>query len=128
MERFQERALRAIFKSKSETYSEPPTRAGLRSLFRQNTAIFMYKVKNGLMPTYTTEIFNTAPKRYNLRNADFNIRCFRTVDYGKHFLRYLGPHLWNKLEQSDGENLRLMSFKNSIKSKDLSLLIIIVKL
>ena len=40
----------------------------------------MYKVKNGLMPTYTTEIFNTAPIRYNLRNADFNIRCFRTVD------------------------------------------------
>ena len=75
------------------------------------------------MPTYITEIFNTAPKRDNLRNAGFNIPRFRTVYYGKHSLRYFGPHLWNKLEQSDGENPKLKSFKNSIKSKDLSLLI-----
>ena len=101
-------------------------RAGLPSLYQQrlqNIAIFMYKVKNGLVPTYITEIFNTAPKRYNLRNADFNIPRFRTVRYGKHSLRYFGPHLWNKLEQSDRENPNFKSFKNSIKSKDLSLLI-----
>ena len=71
------------------------------------------------MPTYITEIFNTAPKRYNLRNAHFNIPRFRTV----HSLRYFGPHLWNKLEKSDRENPNFMTFKNSIKSKDLSLLI-----
>ena len=126
MERIQERALRAVFKSKSETYSKLLTRAGLPSLYQQrlqDIAIFMYKVKNGLVPTYITEIFNTAPKRYNLRNADFNIPRFRTVRYGKHSLRYFGPHLWNKLEQSDRENPNFKSFKNSIKSKDLSLLI-----
>ena len=114
-------ALRAVFKSKSETYSELLTRAGagLPSLYQQrlqNIAIFMYKVKNGLVLTYITEIFNTAPKRYNLRYADFNIPRFRTVHYGKHSVRYFGPHLWNKLEQSDREN-------PNFKSKDLSLLI-----
>ena len=31
------------------------------------------------MHTYITEIFDTAPKRYNLRNADFNIARFSTV-------------------------------------------------
>ena len=126
MEKIQERALRAVFKSNSETYSELLTRAGLPSLYQQrlhNIAIFMYKVKNGLVPTYITEIFNTAPKRYNLRNADFNIPRFRTVHYGKHSLRYFGPHLWNKLEQNDRENPNFKSFKNSIKNKDLSLLI-----
>ena len=81
------------------------------------------KVKSGLMPTYITEIFNTAPKRYNLRNADFNIPRFRTVQYGKHSLRYFGPHLWDTLEKSDRENPNFMAFKKSIKSKDLSLLI-----
>ena len=65
MERIQERALRAVFKSKSETYSELLKRPSLRSLYQQrlqNIAILMYKVKNGLVPTYITEIFNTAPK------------------------------------------------------------------
>ena len=63
MERIQERTLRPVFKSKSETYSKLLTRAGPRSLYQQrlpNIAIFMYKVKNGLMPTYITEIINTA--------------------------------------------------------------------
>ena len=83
----------------------------------------MYKVKNGLMPTYITEIFNTAPKRHNLRNADFNIPRFRTVPYGKHSPRYFEPHLWKKLEKSDRENPNFMTSKNSIKNKDLSLLI-----
>ena len=48
MERIQERALRAVFKSKSETYGELLTRAGLPSLYQQrlqNIAILMYKVK-----------------------------------------------------------------------------------
>ena len=46
---------KAVLKSKSETYSELLTRAGLPSLYQQrlkNIAIFIYKVKNGLFPTY----------------------------------------------------------------------------
>ena len=31
------------------------------------------------MPFYITEIFNTAPKLYNMGNADINIPRFRTV-------------------------------------------------
>ena len=51
MERIQEQALRAVFKSKSETYSELLTRAGLPSLYQQrlqSITVFMNKVKNGL--------------------------------------------------------------------------------
>lgn len=94
MERIQECALRAVFNFKSETYSELLTRAALPSLYQQrlqNIAILMYKVKNGLLPTYITEIFNTTPKQYNLKNTDFNIPRFRTVHYGKHSLLYFGP-------------------------------------
>ena len=114
VERIQERALRAVFKSKSETYNDLLTKAGLPSLYQQrlqNTATFMYKVKNRLVLTYITEIFNTKPIQYNLRNADFNIPRFRTVRYGKHSLRYFGPHLWNKLDKTDREkpNLKIPS-------------------
>lgn len=126
MERIQERALRAVFNSKSETYSELLTRAALPSLYQQrlqNIAILMYKVKNGLVPTYITEIFNTTPKQYNLRNVDFNTPRFRTVHYGKHSLQYFGPHLWNKLDKNDREKPNVKSFINSIKSKYLSHLI-----
>ena len=67
------------------------TRAGLLGLYQQwlqNIAIFMCKVENELMPSYKTEIFNTAPKRYDMQNADFNIPRFRTVHCEKHSLRY----------------------------------------
>ena len=123
MERVQERALRAVFKSQSESYSELVKRAGLPSLYQQrlqNIAILMYKVKHGLVPTYITEIFNTAAKRYNFRNADFNTPRFRTVHYGKHSLRYFRPYLWNKLDHSDREKPNVTSFKNSITRKDLT--------
>ena len=126
VERIQERALRAVFKSKSETYNDLLTKAGLSSLYQQrlqNIATLMYKVKNRLVPTYITEIFNTTPKQYNLRNADFNIPRFRTVHYGKHSLRYFGPHLWNKLDKTDREKPNLKSFQDSIMSKNLSHLI-----
>ena len=32
-----------------------------------------------------------------LRNADFVLPRFKTVTYGKHSLRFLGPQLWSKL-------------------------------
>jgi len=81
----------------------------------------MGQSNNGLVPTYITELFNTSPKRYNLRNADFNIPGFRTVHYGEHSLRLFGPHLWNKLGHNDRERPNVKSFKNSVKSKDLTL-------
>ena len=116
----------AMISSCNETYNDLLTKAGLPSLYQQrlqNIATFMYKVKNRLVPTYITEIFNTKPIQYNLRNADFNIPRFRTVHYGKHSLRYFGPHLWNKLDKTDREKPNLKSFQVSIKSKNLSHLI-----
>ena len=36
-------------------------------------------------------------KSYSLRNSDFDIPTFNTINYGKHSLRYQGPHIWSKL-------------------------------
>ena len=34
---------------------------------------------------------------YALRNADFIVPRYNTVNFGKHSIRYLGPVLWSKL-------------------------------
>ena len=63
----------------------------------QNTAIYMYKIKNKLLPVNILEIFPGATTAYKLRNNDF----FYTVRYGKHSPRYFGPFLWSKLPQKN---------------------------
>ena len=60
--------------------------------------ILMFKVKNKLTVNQTADIYNineesTNSKRYNLRNADCVLPRFKTVTYGRHSLRFLGPQL-----------------------------------
>ena len=55
LERIQERALRAVFKSKTESSSDLLKRASLPTLLQrrlQKIATLMFKVKNGLVPHY----------------------------------------------------------------------------
>ena len=87
LERIHERALRTIFKSKVDTYSALLNRAFLSTLYErrlQSIAKLMFKVKNGLMLLYITEIFQSTCKGYELRNADFDIPRVRTSRNGKH--------------------------------------------
>ena len=60
IERIQERALRAVFKTTTEIYEELLKRAKLPMLHNlrlQDVAVLMYKVKNDLEPSYISEIF-----------------------------------------------------------------------
>jgi len=55
-------------------------------------------LKNKLVMNCLSDIFNvkeedTNGKRYNLRNAGVVLPGFKTVSYGKHSLRFLGPQL-----------------------------------
>ena len=86
----------------------------------QNIAIFMYKIKNKLLPVNILEIFPGATAAYKLRNNDFFIPHFNIVKYGKHSLRYFGPLLWSKLPQKTRELQSLCSFKAAIKKEDLA--------
>ena len=59
----------------------------------------MYKVKYGLTPSIVDELFKQKyTSSYSLRNSDFDIPTFNTINYGKHSLRYKGPHVWSKLD------------------------------
>ena len=95
--RIQERALRAVYESSSETYEELLERAKLPTLYNrrlQDIMIFMYKVKYGLVAGNVSDMFRIKDNRYLLRNSDFEIPCFYSVRHGKHSVRYLGPFLW----------------------------------
>ena len=85
IERIQERALRAVFNSHSESYENLLVRAELPSLLNrrlQDIAILMYKVKYGLAPSIVDELFKRKSTSYSLRNSDFDIPTFNTINYG----------------------------------------------
>ena len=90
IERIQERTLRGVFNSHSESYENLLVRAELPSLLNrrlQDIAILMYKVKYRLAPSIVNELFKSKSTSYSLRNSDFDIPTFNTINYGKHSLR-----------------------------------------
>ena len=77
VERIQERALRIVYNSHSETYMNLLDRAKLPSLLNrrlQDIVILMYKVKYRLVPDFICDIFSTKCYcKYNFRNQNFDI-------------------------------------------------------
>ena len=59
-----------------------------------------------------------------LGNSDFNIPAFNTINYGKHSLRYQGPHIWSKLDNKLKRSSNIESqFKKNFREKDLTSLL-----
>ena len=74
----------------------------------------MYKVKYGLAPSIVDELFKQKSTSYSLRNSDFDIPTFNTINYGKHSLRYQGPHL---VDHKVKDSLNIEFFKKNIRKK-----------
>ena len=126
IELIQERALRAVFNSHSESYENLLARAELPSLQNRrlkDIAILMYKVKYGLAPIIVNKLLQRKSTTYSLRNSDFDILTFNTINYGKHSLRYQGPHIWSKLDIKLKGSSNTESFKKNIRKKDLTSLL-----
>ena len=126
IERVQEKALRAIFKSKAESYEDLLRRADLPSLRNrrlQDILIQMYKVKHNIAPKHLSDIFTVKEAKYSLRNSDFNIPRFNTVEYGKHSIRYFGPFIWSKLGANIRKEPTLERFKKIIRKINVQSLI-----
>ena len=62
----------------------------------------------------------TSTSRYALRNSDFTIPRFNTINYGKHTIRYLGPTIWTKLSEDLRRSKNLKIFKTCIRKVNLS--------
>ena len=126
LERINERGLCTVFKDRISSYSDLLTHAGMTSLHNmrlQDIAIFMFKIRNRLLPHNILELFSPSPSNYNLRNLDFHVQRVKTVKYGKHSLRFFGPFLWSKLSMKDRNETSLRRFKTNIRRKDLNKLV-----
>ena len=100
LERIQEQALRAMYKTRSASYQEPLDRAKLPTLYNrrlQDIATLMFKVKHSLVPVNISDLFNIKNTQYNLRNSDFELPRFETVRFGRNSIKYMGPLIWSKL-------------------------------
>ena len=53
----------------------------------------------------------------------FSIPRFKTVNFGRHSIRYLGPVLWSKLGPEVRQSETLHSFKNRIRQINLGALL-----
>ncbi|XP_068692902.1 uncharacterized protein [Montipora foliosa] len=128
LERLNERGLRAVYCDYKSPYEELLKRAMLTTLNRrlQNVAIFIYKIKNKLLPQTVVDLFTCPDHKYNLRNTDFSTNSFNTLKYGKNSLRYFGPHLWSKLNSSIRSEPSVNAFKNRIRKLGLTNLIKII--
>ena len=54
-------------------------------------------------------------KHYNLR-SDFPVPRYNTVKYGKHSIRYLGPHIWGKISQELRSKTSLQAFRRGVRA------------
>ena len=123
IDRVQERALRAVFKSTTEIYEALLERAKLPTLYNRrlrDLATLMYEVKNNLVPSCISEIFTQKDSRYHLKNSDFETPRFNTICYGKHSIRYQGSLLWSKLDRKTRQLPSLHFFKANIRKRDLA--------
>ena len=75
----------------------------------------MYNVKYGLAPSIVNELFKRKGTSYSLRNSDFDIPTFNTINYGKHSLRYQEPHKWSELDIKLKGSSNIESFKKNIR-------------
>ena len=69
------------------------------------------------------KLFKQKNTSYSLRNSDFDIPTFNTINYGKHSLKYQGPHIWSRFDNKLKDSSNLESFKKNITKKDLSSLL-----
>ena len=67
-----------------------------------------------------SDLFGLNSSGCALRNADFIVPRFNTVNFGKHSIKYLGPALWSKLSMDDRRSDTLQVFKNRIRRIDLN--------
>ena len=66
----------------------------------QALVIIMYKVVNNIAPTIVSELFPFSNVNYNLRSgSQFHQPSANTVWNGQETISYLGPKIWNMVQE-----------------------------
>ena len=112
--RLHERALRAVYKNKTLSFSELLEKDQSFSIHERNLqklAIEMYKVKHNLSPKPFQDLFCLKSKG----NEDFVIPKVNTEKRGKESIRYRGPKTWSLVPKEIRDSESLSIFRNKIK-------------
>ena len=120
LESINERGLQTVYMYNGccASYDDLLRRAKMTTLYNrrlQDIAIFMFKIKHGMLSSSVTELFNTSHTNYNLRNADF--RQENTLS------RIFRPLLWSKINRELRSVPTLSNFKKGIRKTDIASLI-----
>lgn len=116
----QKKVVRVMTFSKWDAHTQPIfANLGLLKftdiIFLSN-AIFMFQFKNNLLPKAFDGYFQSVSSSHNYRTRLASKSSFRTpvirTNYGKFNLSYVGPTIWNNLD----ENIKLLPLK-SFKAK-----------
>ena len=128
IEILQKRTIRIITYAKFDAHTTPLF-AKLNLLKFQDIitlyiACFMYNYSNSNIPNAFNSFFTAVNKShtYNTRLASKSSFVFPKVrtSYGKFNIRFLGPKIWNEIEESL-KTLSFRSFKRQLKAHFLSL-------
>ena len=99
---------------------------GNLSFFVYEYMDLIFSVFSKFTASHRVLLTNYSSKRapsYSLRNGDFDITTFNTINYGKHSIRYQGPHIWSKLDNRLKGSSNIESFKKNIRKEDLTSLL-----
>ena len=79
----------------------------------------VHKFINNKGPPYMADIFSLAPKqRISTRHSLLKLKTpFRSTNMGQNCISFIGPSLWNNLDNNLKEIPNLNSFKHKFKSK-----------
>ena len=114
--RLHERCLRIIYSDKRSTFETVLEKDDSVSVHNQNLQILateMYKIKNDLSPLIFTELFEQRNEQhYDLRkNSQFTKPPLRTVYHGSESIPFLGPKIWNILQNRLKNANSIQAFK-----------------
>ena len=115
LNKLHERALRAVYKNKTLSFSELLEKDKSSTFHERNLrklAIEMYKVKNKLCPRPFQDLFS----RKDRGNEDFVIPKVSSESNGKQSIRYRGPKTWNLVPQEIKDSESLDIFRNKIRN------------
>ena len=118
--KIQERALRITYKDAESTYSELLEKDCAATIHTKNLQLLMiemFKIKNGLNPSFMEGIFRENAAHYNLRNNnEFAQPRVKSVGNGTESIRFKGPQLWQMLPPTIRNLESLCQFKTKIKN------------
>ena len=120
MEKIQERALRFVFNDINSNYIDLLCKSKRSSLFverQRMICIQVYKIVNGICPSYLHDLLETKETTYSLRDPYLLIQPrVNTVKHGLLSFRYHGAKIWNGLPANIKSASSIKVFKQLINA------------